>query len=92
LPDVVYERVKTGFGAPVGTWLRQDLTTELADLAVPAGGLEQWLDRGVVERLIEDHRQHVEDHTYRLWTLLALNRFWSRNMTGGPWSGGRGWE
>lgn len=78
LPDRVFARSKTGFGAPVGDWLRQDLTTELANDCMPTNGLQRWLNPSVVGRLISDHREHIEDHTYRLWTLLALNRFWSR--------------
>ena len=75
LPDGIYKRPKTGFGAPVGDWLRQDLSKELARDCLPTNGLEQWLDRSVVERMVTEHRQQIEDHTYRLWTLLALNRF-----------------
>ncbi len=78
LPPEIFERPKTGFGAPVGDWLRQDLNEDVAHECLPTGGLEQWLNRSVVERLIRDHRQGIEDHTYRLWTLLALNRFWSQ--------------
>ena len=78
LPDKIWERSKMGFGAPVGDWLRRDMSEEFLRDCLPANGLEQWLDRSVVERLIRDHRQRTEDHTYRLWTLLALNRFWAR--------------
>ncbi len=78
LPDKIWERSKMGFGAPVGDWLRRDMSEEFLRDCLPAHGLEQWLDRSVVERLIRDHRQRTEDHTYRLWTLLALNRFWAR--------------
>jgi asparagine synthase (glutamine-hydrolysing) len=78
LPDEIVGRPKTGFGAPVGDWLRRDLSRQLAHVCLPNQGLEQWLDRGVVERLVAEHLQGTEDHTYRLWTLLALNRFWSR--------------
>ena len=79
LPNEVFERPKTGFGAPVGDWLRDDLSGKLAHECLPARGLEQWLDPSVVTRMIADHHRHVEDHTYRLWTLLALNRFWSKH-------------
>ncbi len=78
LPVAVYDRSKTGFGAPVGAWLRHQAADGWMRDCLPEGGLEQWLNREVVERLIKDHQQHVEDHTYRLWTLLALNRFWRR--------------
>ncbi len=78
LPAKVWERSKEGFGAPVGAWLREDLSEDFLRDCLPANGLEQWLDRSVVERMIRDHQRRVEDHSYRLWTLLALNRFWAR--------------
>jgi asparagine synthase (glutamine-hydrolysing) len=77
LPEELHRRPKTGFGAPVGDWLRHDLARSLAEQCLPSNGLEQWLNRRYVERLLSEHRTRADDHTYRLWTLLVLNRFWS---------------
>jgi asparagine synthase (glutamine-hydrolysing) len=79
LPEQLNRRPKTGFGAPVGEWLRHDLSGELARDCLPANGLERWLDRRVVDRLLAEHGSGSEDHTYRLWTLLVLNRFWAEH-------------
>ena len=80
LPEKVWKRSKVGFGAPVGQWMRQDYSGNLLEDCLPTNGLQRWLNRDVVARLIHDHQHHIEDHTYRLWTLLVLNRFWARQL------------
>lgn len=78
LPTEIWNRPKEGFGAPVGNWLRGELLEHLLADCIPSHGLERWLDARVAQRLIHDHCAHIEDHTFRLWTLLSLNRFWKR--------------
>lgn len=73
LPKDVITRKKRGFGAPVGGWLRQELRPLLCELLsedqVRKRGLFQW---SAINRLIQEHEDQRQDHTDRLFALLAL--------------------
>lgn len=76
-------RPKTGFGLPLGGWLRGPLRewaqTLLAPDAVRADGL---LRDAVVSRLWSEHCQGRRDHTGRLWTVLSYLA-WRRHIAAG---------
>jgi asparagine synthase (glutamine-hydrolysing) len=78
LPREVIERKKRGFGAPMGSWLRNDLQPLIHELLseeqVSRRGLFQW---PAVQRLIDDHQQQRKDHTDHLFALIALE-VWCR--------------
>jgi asparagine synthase (glutamine-hydrolysing) len=72
LPAEVVDRRKSGFGVPLARWFRADtgLGERIASLAEsPAADV---LDRGVVRRLVAEHREGARDHSEALWTLLNL--------------------
>lgn len=74
LGDVDLSEVKSGFGVPVGEWLRGPLRTWALDLLSssdsPIAGL---LDRQEVHRLWKQHDTAEADHTDVLWSLLMLH-------------------
>ncbi len=78
LPKEVITRKKRGFGAPVGSWLRQDLQGLVRELLseeqVRRRGLFQW---PAIERLIKAHEEQRSDHTDHIFALIALE-FWCR--------------
>jgi len=78
LPQGVIRRPKAGFGAPVRSWLVNDLKPMLDDLLSP----ESVRARGIfeqteVKRLIEANTDGSEDNALRLWALLTLE-LWQR--------------
>ncbi len=78
LPDYVFAQKKKGFGAPVGSWLR----TELSDLMQDLLGESTLKSQGVfaaapVAKLIQEHRERRQDHTDQLWAL-AVFQLWFR--------------
>ena len=77
LPDEIIHRPKQGFGAPVGEWLRGDLYGE-AFAAVMHSRLreENLLDYDHVERLFLAHKAGARDHSWHLWTLYNLSRWY----------------
>jgi asparagine synthase (glutamine-hydrolysing) len=80
LPEVVWNRRKHGFGVPMDRWMRGDLGTMFADEVLGFGGRAgEFIDMGVTARLWEEHSRGERDHGFRLWTLLALER-WLRSL------------
>ncbi|RDE24796.1 asparagine synthase (glutamine-hydrolyzing) [Motiliproteus coralliicola] len=78
LPDSILYRAKRGFGAPMGAWLKSELTGLRASLlnqqAVEARGLFDWQ---VIARTIEQHDRNQADHTEHLLALMNLE-IWCR--------------
>ena len=81
LPSENVNRIKRGFGMPIGSWLRghqlRALTHEvLTDPSLYARG---WFVRAYVEQLLDEHQNERASHTYRLWALLVL-ALWLRHF------------
>jgi asparagine synthase (glutamine-hydrolysing) len=81
LPSENVNRIKRGFGMPIGSWLRghqlRALTHEvLTDPSLYARG---WFVRAYVEQLLDEHQTGREDHEFRLWALLVL-ALWLRHF------------
>jgi asparagine synthase (glutamine-hydrolysing) len=78
LPDEILFRKKRGFGAPMGAWLKQELSglmkNVLSRQAIEKRGLFHW---SVVEETIKLHESNREDHTDHLLSLMNLE-LWSR--------------
>ncbi len=78
LPDEILDRKKRGFGAPVGSWLKQELEPLIAYLLSP----QQIDKRGLfrpesVAQVISDHRENKADHSDHLFALITLE-IWQR--------------
>ena len=73
LPAPILRRAKKGFGVPIATWMRTHLRDVVCDLLLdrdaPVGGL---LDGPMVRDLTEDFLRGSDDHSVRVWNLLAL--------------------
>ncbi len=78
LPADILHRKKRGFGAPVGAWLKHELsgllTAVLSNRSVSERGLFSW---PVIDRMIEDHKGNRADYTDHLLALLNLE-IWAR--------------
>lgn len=75
LPSEVWSHPKSGFGAPVGRWLKGWSADEARSRLIPKGSLETWFDRSAINELFDEHRRGDVDHSHRLWTLTCLSRF-----------------
>jgi len=78
LPDEILYRKKRGFGAPLGAWLKGELSTVLGSVlskqAVTKRGLFEWES---VERTIRLHESSKADNTDHILSLLNLE-LWCR--------------
>jgi len=77
VPRALFERPKTGFGIPLGPWLRGPLRDWAEDLLAPdALRREGLLDTARVRRLWDGHLAGRAGAGYELWPILMF-RAWS---------------
>jgi asparagine synthase (glutamine-hydrolysing) len=78
LPNDIIYRPKTGFGAPLRTWMQRDLTEIMRDLL----SVESINRRGLfcannVQKLMQDNTRAKVDASYTLFSLLCIE-IWCR--------------
>jgi asparagine synthase (glutamine-hydrolysing) len=78
LPQEILRRKKRGFGAPMGAWLRDDLSSlvrdTLSESQVRKRGLLDW---PIIEDTIKRHDERRSDETDSLLALVNLE-LWCR--------------
>lgn len=80
VPSALFERPKTGFGVPVGQWLRDPLRAWASDLLDPKILAKDGLfDPSVVSRAWEAHQAGHGNHEHRLWAILMFQSWWGAN-------------
>jgi asparagine synthase (glutamine-hydrolysing) len=79
LPPGFMDRPKKGFSAPIGRWLKEDLSEMLGDLLIGNRTLAPWIRQDVVERYVREHVSGERGHGNRLWPLLVL-ALWVRRF------------
>jgi asparagine synthase (glutamine-hydrolysing) len=86
LPHEIVNRKKRGFGAPVGSWMREDLQPLISELLsqeqVQRRGLFQWR---TIKQLLEAHQQQRFDYTDQLFALIVFE-LWCRNFLDGKFA------
>jgi asparagine synthase (glutamine-hydrolysing) len=86
LPQEILHRKKRGFGAPVGSWLRDDLrflTRELlSEQQVRKRGYLNW---PVVQEIISSHEQQRSDNTDSLFALICFELWCNIFLDGTDW-------
>jgi len=82
VPRELVERPKTGFGIPVGEWIKGPLRPWAEDL-LDAGAMraEGWFKPEVVQRRWADHLSGRRDSTPALWSVLMFQS-WLRDQAG----------
>ncbi|MDX2253598.1 MAG: asparagine synthase (glutamine-hydrolyzing) [Nitrospira sp.] len=73
VPDFVLQRSKRGFGAPMGTWLRQDLKMMVSDLLRPDRlRKEGFFNPESVQTMLAVHAEKKEDFTEGIMALVIF--------------------
>lgn len=81
IPKSIFTRKKMGFGIPIGSWFRNELKPMVHDtLLAEDSQLAPYFRREAVEKLVRSHEQGEQNHGYRLWNLLILEK-WLREWT-----------
>lgn len=77
LPDGLFDFPKSGFGVPVGNWLRDHLKNDLLQLSNTAFLLEQSIFKvEYIQQLIKEHLSQSNDHTFKLWSFFCFQKWW----------------
>lgn len=85
LPPEVLQRPKTGFGVPVGEWMRGPLAGALEEFVFrPDTAMAGLIDPVMARRFYTAHRRGA-DHGTRLWSLLCLG-VWSAVVVERRWA------
>ena len=80
LPSDVIYRPKTGFGAPLRRWIKQDLREMVGDYLSIESIKERGLFDGVkVQELIANNDSGKRDHAYTIFSLLCVE-IWCRKF------------
>jgi hypothetical protein len=82
VPDFVLARPKQGFEVPLGNWFRGPLRHRIQGLHNPSAGIEPYVDRKAVNRLVNEHSVGRRDHSTMLWRLIVLE-YWLANERDG---------
>ncbi|WP_340063253.1 asparagine synthase (glutamine-hydrolyzing) [Ascidiimonas aurantiaca] len=76
-PENFLERRKSGFGSPVGDWLRMSLRTELESYIEPQKLEKQGLFKiDTVVKLVKDHLSSKSDNTFRVWAFYCFQKWY----------------
>jgi asparagine synthase (glutamine-hydrolysing) len=78
LPREVIYRAKSGFGAPLRRWLREELREQVAETLSPTSLASRGLfDPGAVQKLVELDRSGRVDGSYTIFALMCTE-LWCR--------------
>lgn len=82
IPPELLKASKSGFGIPLGTWLRGELRPSvealLSEDRIRSAGVLHYPE---VSRLLDEHLRGRNDHSSRLWTLYVLQDWQERNFS-----------
>ena len=72
-------RKKMGFGVPIGYWFRGVMQPFLRETLLSERALARGLFRPErLRQIVDEHVEHKEDHSHRLWSLLMLELWFQR--------------
>lgn len=74
----VIARPKSGFGAPVSSWLLGPLR-DIARAATSSAEMSNWIEPAAVEKLWNEHETRKQDHGYRLFALTCLGLWFEQH-------------
>lgn len=81
IPASIWKRSKMGFGVPLASWFRGQLKPMVHDLLLASDArLHGYFHAEVIGQLVAEHESLRQNHCYRLWNLLMLEK-WLRAWT-----------
>jgi asparagine synthase (glutamine-hydrolysing) len=79
LPESIFTRQKMGFGIPIAAWFRNELKPLVHDtLLGPDARISAYFRTDVIAELVRSHEMGEQNHGYRLWNLLILEKWLRR--------------
>ncbi|NNE01421.1 MAG: asparagine synthase (glutamine-hydrolyzing) [Pirellulaceae bacterium] len=81
IPRSIFTRKKMGFGIPIGAWFRNELKPMVHDtLLGDDARISPYFRQDAIAQLVRSHEENEQNHGYRLWNLLFLEK-WLRRWT-----------
>lgn len=79
IPEEWMDRPKTGFGVPIGSWLRTDLKDWAGDLLSPKVLKRHGLFReDVIEKMFREHVKGERNWQNQLWNMVMFQAWYER--------------
>ncbi|MGH8318306.1 MAG: asparagine synthase (glutamine-hydrolyzing) [Steroidobacteraceae bacterium] len=75
VPDFVLSRPKRGFQVPLADWFRGPLRGRIEALRSPSQAIAPYVNRGALERLVNEHSVGRRNHSAILWRLIVLDHW-----------------
>jgi asparagine synthase (glutamine-hydrolysing) len=77
VPAELLHRPKQGFSVPLASWFRGDLGEKFQQEVTSHRQIAKWgfFAPAIVERLVEEHRAGLRDHSRTLWLLWMFHSF-----------------
>jgi asparagine synthase (glutamine-hydrolysing) len=80
LPKEIIYRPKTGFGAPLRTWIRHELRDLVNDVLSPTSILNRGIFNPIaVQKLIDDNDKGKKDAAYTIFSMMCIE-IWCRKF------------
>ena len=65
-----------GFGIPIGAWFRDEFKPMVRETILSDNArIEPYFRREAVAELVQSHESGQQNHGYRLWNLLILEKW-----------------
>lgn len=81
LPKGLFDLSKSGFGIPIGDWLRGALKNELLDYSRINFLEEQGIfNPYLINLMINDHLSKKNDSTFKVWTFYCFQKWYKHNF------------
>jgi asparagine synthase (glutamine-hydrolysing) len=78
LPSAIVNRSKSGFGIPIGEWLRSKLRNDFESILDPSSLRSSGIwNRDTVQQLLNEHLQRRRDRFWELWNIFVFE-WWRR--------------
>ncbi|MCK0159318.1 asparagine synthase (glutamine-hydrolyzing) [Allomuricauda sp. F6463D] len=79
-PDRFLEKSKSGFGSPVGDWLRSGLRKELESyIDVTFLKTQNIFNIEAIVPLVTNHLLNKQDNTFRVWAFFCFQKWYTHN-------------
>lgn len=77
LPETIINKSKHKFHVPIAEWLRAELYEQAYDMLLAKDSVcDSFMDKKIIRRMLEDHKQGKADYNRPLWGLLFLENWY----------------
>ncbi|MCK4641804.1 MAG: hypothetical protein KAU06_10735, partial [Candidatus Marinimicrobia bacterium] len=81
LPKEIIKKPKRGFSPPIKEWLKNELREYCQDALLSSNVLNQYFNKGKIEKLLNEHYAGKRDFQYQIWTLLVFAQWMKLNKS-----------